>query len=286
MSSGFLIGLREGLEAALILAILLTYLGRTGRRNESRYVWAGAGSAAVACLVAGILVWSMLDGLHGRVEYAVEGGIALAATVVLTHMVFWMRRHARGISAELRERVDRAATGSLVVIAFVAVAREGLETVLFLLGAETSSSSGAGVLVGGLLGLAAAAAIGVLVFAGGRSVNLAAFFNATAVLLLLFAAGLASKAVHELIELASLDDAWFAQPAWTVAEGPWASGTFYDFVHGLLGWSSRPEIAAVAVYVAFLVPTVALYLKRTGSTKPDDSGEGSPARASLADASR
>ena len=277
MASAFLIGLREGLEAALILAILLTYLRRTGRGGDATFVWIGAGSAAVACLVAGLLVSAFLDGLHGRVEYAVEGGIALAATAVLTHMVFWMRRNARTLSSELHGRVARAAAASLAVVAFVAVAREGLETVLFLLGSDTTSASGAGTLVGGLLGLAAAGVLGVLVFAGGRTMNLSAFFNVTAVLLLLFAAGMTARAVHEFIELASLEDAWFARAAWTVAEGPWASGTLYDFLHGLLGWSGSPEIAAVVAYVGYLVPVVALYVARTGSAPPVAAGDGRPA---------
>jgi len=254
-----LIGLREGLEASLILAILLTYLGRTGRRDESRYVWIGAGSAASVCLVAGLLVVAFLDGLHGRVEYAVEGGIALAATVVLTGMVLWMRRNASGMSAELRGKVDRAGKASLVAVAFVAVAREGLETVLFMLGAGTTSS-GTGVLVGGLLGLAAAGVVGVLVFAGGRTMNLSAFFNVTAVLLLLFAAGLAAKSVHALIEFAALEDSFIGRPAWNVGSGPFASGAIHDFASGLFGWSSSPERASVGAYVGYLVPALALYV--------------------------
>lgn len=275
-----LIGFREGLEASLILAILVTYLGRTGRRDDTRYVWFGAGSAAALCLVAGVLVSEFLDGLHGRVEYAVEGGIALAATVVLTGMVFWMRRNARGMSAELRGRVDQAAKASLVAVAFVAVAREGLETVLFLLGAETSSS-GTSVLVGGLLGLAAAGVVGVLVFAGGRTMNLSAFFNVTAVLLLLFAAGLAAKAVHEVIEFAALENSFIGHPVWNVASGPFASGAVHDFASGLFGWSSSPERASVAAYVVYLVPALALYLARPQAVRPSGAETG-PAPAGAA----
>ena len=262
MVSSFLITLREGLEAALIVAILLTYLGKTGRRSEGRYVWWGTFSAAGACLVVGTLFFVLVDGLNGNVEYAVEGSIALAATVVLTHMIFWMRRNAQNLSAELRQKVDSAAKASLFAIAFVAVVREGLETVLFLLSAETASSSGTSVVVGGLIGLAAAIVIGVLVFAGGRKVNLKAFFNVTAVLLLLFAAGLAGKAVHEFIELAGVSESWFAQPVWTIDGGIWASGTFYDFMRGLFGWSNSPEVLALVAYFGYLLPVMYIYFRR------------------------
>ena len=262
MISSFLITLREGLEAALIVAILLTYLGKTGRRDEGRFVWWGTFSAAAVCLVVGSLIFVLIDGLHGKVEYAVEGSIALAATIVLTHMIFWMRRNSQSLSAELRHRVDTAAKASLFAIAFVAVMREGLETVLFLLSAETSSSSGASVVVGGLIGLVAAMVIGVLVFAGGRKVNLKAFFNVTAVLLLLFAAGLAGKFVHEFILLTETKDSWFATPVWTIEEGMWASGTFYDFMRGLFGWSKSPEALTVVTYFGYLIPVMFIYFRK------------------------
>lgn len=266
MISSFLITLREGLEAALIVAILLTYLGKTGRREEGRFVWWGTLSATGACLIVGTLLYVLVDGLNGKVEYAVEGSIALAATVVLTHMIFWMRRNSQSLSAELRHKVDTAAKASLFAIAFVAVMREGLETVLFLLSAETSSSSGSSVVVGGLIGLVAAMVIGVLVFAGGRKVNLKAFFNVTAVLLLLFAAGLAGKAVHEFIELAGAEDVWFAQPVWTIEGGMWASGTFYDFMRGLFGWSKSPELLTLVAYFGYLLPVMYIYFRKGDRT--------------------
>ena len=106
MGSSFLITLREGLEASLILAILLTYLKKTDRWADARFVWAGTAAAIGICLVAGIAIFIALDGLNGKVEYAVEGFIALLATGVLTHMIFWMRSHARTLGKELRDKVD------------------------------------------------------------------------------------------------------------------------------------------------------------------------------------
>jgi len=264
MAASFLITLREGLEASLILAILLTYLKKTNRWADARYVWNGTAAAIGVCLVAGIAIFLVLDGMKGKLEYAVEGFIALFAMAVLTHMIFWMRAHARSLGQELRDRVDRSASSALAIIAFAAVAREGLETVLFLLSAKTETASGSQVVVGGILGLLSVV-LGVAVYRSGNRLNLKTFFNVTAVLLLLFAAGLAGKAVHELRELIGWEDGWLVQPMWTIESGIWSSGTFYDFMRGLFGWHSSPENIRVITYFAYLVPVVALYLRGASS---------------------
>jgi high-affinity iron transporter len=265
MASSFLITLREGLETSLIISILLTYLTKTGRRPESGAVWAGTGAAIAVCLAVGTVVFIAVDGLNGNVEYAVEGGIALVATAVLTHMVFWMRAHARSLGAELRAKVERSTSVALAVIAFVAVLREGLETVLFLLSASTETASGAPVVVGGLAGLALSVVIGVAVYRGGARLNLRTFFNVTAVLLLLFAAGLAGKTVHELRELVGWESGWLVSPVWTIESGIWAEGTVYDFARGLFGWHRSPEYLRVIAYVAYLIPVIVLY--RRGASR-------------------
>lgn len=262
MTSSFLITLREGLEASLIVAILLTYLSKTDRKQDARYVWFGTASAVVACLIAGTAIYLAVSGLNGKVEMAVEGTIALVAAAVLTQMIFWMRKNSQNLSAELRAKVDKSAKTALFTIAFVAVVREGLETVLFLLSAETSSASGASVVLGGLIGLAAAVILGIAIFAGGRKVNLKQFFNVTAVLLIMFAAGLAGKAVHEYRELIGWENGWLVQPAWEMAEGSlWQSGTFYDFMKGFFGWHYAAENIRVITYFAYLLPTLYFYRK-------------------------
>ena len=262
MGSSFLITLREGLEASLILAILITYLNKTGRKEDSRNVWLGAGSAIVACLVAGTLIYVFVNGLSGKVEQAVEGSIATAAVIVLTQMVFWMRANAKELSADLRSKVDASQRQALFVIAFVAVVREGLETVLFLLGAETSTAKGSSVVIGGLLGLVASVILGVFVFVGGRRVNMKQFFNVTAVLLLLFGAGLAGKAAHEFRELLGFESGWLIASAWNVESGMWSSGTFYDFVKGLFGWVASPERVRVIAYFLYLIPVIRFYRRK------------------------
>ena len=262
MTSSFLITLREGLEASLIVAILLTYLSKTNRKVDARYVWSGTLVAIVACLVAGTAIYVALDGLNGKVEMATEGTIALVAAAVLTQMIFWMRKNSQNLSVELRAKVDKSAKKALFAIAFVAVVREGLETVLFLLSAETTSSSGSSVVIGGLVGLVAAVALGVAIFVGGRKIDLKLFFTVTAVLLIMFAAGLAGKSIHEYRELIGWENSWLVQSAWTIDTGMWSSGTFYDFMKGFFGWHKAAENIRVITYFVFLAPTLYFYLRR------------------------
>jgi high-affinity iron transporter len=233
MGSSFLITLREGLEASLVISILLTYLAKTNRRDETRSVWLGTIAATVACLVVGIAVYVLVDGLNGNVEYAVEGTLALAAMLVLTQMIFWMRANARNMTADLRKKVETSSKTALVTIAFVV-----------------------------------SVAIGVAIFRAGSRVNLKTFFNVTAVLLLMFAAGLAGKTVHEFRELLGLETGYLIESAWTIESGIWsAGGTFYDFMRGLFGWHANPERVRVIAYFAYLIPVLAIYLKRPKAEK-------------------
>jgi len=262
MGAAFLITLREGLEIGIVLAILIAYLVKTGRRQQLRSVWLGTAVATVACLIAGVAVHAVTNELHGNAEPAVEGTLALFAAVVLTLMILWMRKNARSMGGHLRARVDGAQTGmALAVVAFVGVAREGFETVLFLLGAESGGSTGAQVVVGGLLGLAVSAVLGVLVYLGGNRIDLRKFFRYTGVVLILFAAGLVGKAVHEFGELLGLDDLWLFRPLYTLTSGPLASGTVFDFLNGLFGWSASPERLRVVAYLAYAGIVLWLFLR-------------------------
>ena len=255
MGAAFLITLREGLEIAIVLAILISYLVKTDRAGEVAAVWRGAAYAAGICLVAGIAIQIAVGGLHGSVEKGVEAVIALAAASVLTWMIFWMREHARTMGADLRRQVAEATTaGALATIAFVAVLREGLETVLFLLSAETASSSGTSVVVGGLAGLAVSVVLGRVFYSAGHRLNLRTFFNVTGVLLILFAAGLVGKFFHELREMLEIETGWLWSPVWTVESGLWAKGAFYDFMKGFFGWHAETERIRLIAYLAYLLP--------------------------------
>ena len=258
MGAGLLITLREGLEISLVLAIIFAYVDRRPESGLHARVWTGTAAAAAGCVLAGWVVFAAVGGLHGKSEQAVEGALALTAVVVLTWMIFWMRANAMGLSSELHQKVDRAITsspGALIFVSFVAVAREGLETVLFLAGAETGSSSGAEVLVGGLIGLLIASVIGVIVYKGSSRINLTAFFKWTGSLLILFAAGLFAKGIHEFRLLLEINTSAIADQVWTITSGPLSKDhTLHDFLKGLFGWSPTPERIRVLAYVAYLLP--------------------------------
>ena len=268
MGSGFLIMLREGLEAALIVAIVLAYLRRLGRQRDFRSVWLGTGAAVAISLIAGAIVFAVLGELEGRAEQITEGVIAFTAVGVLTWMIFWMARQARFIKGELHAKVDAAvaagSTTALAGIAFVAVLREGLESALFLLGTSVGSDSNAAQLTGGLLGVSAAVAIGYLVYRGSRHVNLRLFFRVTGVLIILFAAGLVAKGVHEFQEAGIIGSV--NEHVWDVSSvsalDPDSSQTG-EFLAGLFGWSPNPSLEMIAVYFLFLIPIGTSFLVQT-----------------------
>jgi len=264
MGSSLLITLREGLEIALVLAIIVAYLRKTGRGDRLGSIWTGSAAAVVVCVITGYIFFQAVGEFEGKWEQFIEGTLAFAAVGVLTWMIFWMRGNARGIASELHAKIDAAIDESgaaLAVIAFVAVAREGFETVLFLLGAETSSSSGAEVVVGGVIGLAIAAVLGYLFFLGSDRIDLRKFFNWTGLLLILFAAGLFAKGVHEFRAALDLDGAWYSDAVWDITSGPLHEGWTFDFLKGLFGWSDHPERIRFVSYFAYLIPTLWFYFR-------------------------
>ena len=273
MGASFLITLREGLEISLVLAILVSYLVKSGRRDSVADVWRGGILAGAFCVVAGLLFHWFVGEFDGKPEKFIEGTIAIVAAGVLTWMIFWMREHSRSMGAEFRARIDAADTHrAIVMIAFAAVLREGLETVLFLLSAETASASGSAVVVGGLLGLVVAAVLGRLLYLGGHKLNLRAFFNVTGALLILFAAGLFGKFFHEYRELFGFESGWLVSPAWTITHGAWGSGTFYDFMKGFFGWHNEAENIRVIAYFAYLVPVTWLFIRGSRDASPVSGG--------------
>lgn len=268
MSGALLITLREGLEAALIVAIILAYLKTLNRESDFRTVWGGTFAAVAVSLIAGVVVFNAVGELEGAAEEITEGVIALTAAGVLTWMIFWMGRQARYIKGELHTKVDAALEGgsavALAMIAFVAVLREGLETALFLLSTSVGSESSAGQLVGGLIGLVVASAVGYLVYKGSRAVNLRTFFRVTGILILFFAAGLLAKGIHEFQEVGWIGT--LSEHVYDVSSvtflNPDAS-TVGEFLKGLFGWSPNPSIEMIVVYFAFLIPVGWTFLRGT-----------------------
>lgn len=268
MGSSFLIMLREGLEAALIVAIVLAYLKTLRRESDFRMVWAGTIAAVALSIVAGAIIFVVVGELEGTAEQITEGVVGFTAAGVLTWMIFWMGRQARYIKGSLHAKVDAAvASGSakaLSAIAFVAILREGLESALFLLSTSVGDERNAVQLIGALLGIAGAAALGYLVYKGSRKINLRLFFRVTGLLILLFAAGLLAKGVHEFQEagiFGTLDE-----HLWSLAHVGWLNPDLSqtgEFLKGLLGWSPDPSLEMVIAYLAFIIPVGWLFLFQT-----------------------
>ena len=197
------VALREGFEASLVVGIVLAFLDRTGRRDGFSTVWAGVAAAVAISVAAGVVLFTIGAELEGTAAAVFEGSAAILAAGLLTWMIFWMRRQARSIRKEIEGRVSTAlAQGSalgLATIAFVGVLREGVETALFLF-STTEESSPVVSFIGGLVGLSLAVALGYAFYRGSSRLNLRLFFQATSVLLLLFAAWLLTKGLEELAE--------------------------------------------------------------------------------------
>jgi high-affinity iron transporter len=269
-SSGLLTGLREGVEAALIVSIILAYLARTGNARQFGRIWVGTAAAAALSLAIGVAVFATTRELPSPYEQLFEAATMLIAAAVVTWMLFWMRRAAAGVKGELQARVDRALTDgsawALAALAFTAVIREGIETSLFLVGQANSAEAGAGsVLIGALVGLAIAVLLGYGFYRGSRRINLATFFRWTGIALVFIAAGLLSRAVHELIEVGVITVGTQAAYDLTsvLPHEEEAGNLLGQSLRALFGYSANPEVSTLVVHVTYLVAVLGLYLRPT-----------------------
>jgi high-affinity iron transporter len=261
MLPSFVIGLREGVEAALIVGIVAGFLRQEGRRDALRPMWAGVVAAVVICAAVGGLLELLDEELPQRRQEGLETVIGVAAIGIVGFMIVWMRRHARGLSGQLRDSARTAlasgSAGALVAMAFFAVIREGLETVVFLLAVFQSADAPATAGLGAVLGLAVAAAIGVLIYTGGVRLNLNRFFRMTGFVLVLVAAGLVASTLHSAHEAGwlSAGQGQALDLTWLVVPGSWTSA----LLTGMLGWQPLPTHAELIGYLVFLVPA-AIYV--------------------------
>ena len=275
-SSGLLTGLREGVEAALIISIILAYLAKTGNRRHFSRIFVGAGLATVLSVVLGLVLWVSFGGLKSPYEQIFEGLTMLLAAGVVTWMLFWMRRQAASVKGDLQAAVDRAlddgSATALAVLAFIAVIREGIETSLFLVGQAASAADGAiWVLVGALAGLGVATLLGVGFYHGSRRLDLGSFFRWTGIALVFIAAGLVSKAVHEFIEIGLITlgtQTLFDLSAILPHDGTNVVG---QFLRALFGYTATPEATTFVVWLTYVVVVLRLYLrpiKRSSAPTP------------------
>jgi high-affinity iron transporter len=262
MISTFLITLREGLEMSLIVGILLAYLARTGHRREFPAIWSGVACAALLSLAAATIIFVTAGAFSGRGEQFFEAAAYLTAVVVLTYMIFWMRREAVTIRASLQARMSDALRANsrtaLVVLAAVSVGREGIETALFFFATVRASSPLAGG-AGAVLGLGTAVLLGWMLYRGTYRLDLRMFFNVTSALLLLVGAGLLSRGIGELQEAGVVP--MLVEQLWNTNRLVSQTSTLGNLLEAMFGYTSTPSLTQAAAYALYLVMVGWAYLR-------------------------
>lgn len=253
MLPGFLIGLREGVEAALILGVTFGILAKLGRRDQHTTIWAGVITALiVSILIAFGLQWIGAS-LVGPSEAIFEGALMILAAIILTWIILWMQRHSHDYQAGLEEDLRAASRRShrwvLFSIAFIAVVREGIETGLFLTAAAMVTDQG-DVFLGALFGIFAAVLLGWALYSATIRLNLRPFFQLTSILLILFAAGLFAHGVHEFVEVGWLPA--FIDPLWNLNPVLDEDSVLGTMLKALFGYNGDPSLTETLAYVSYL----------------------------------
>jgi len=279
MLETFVIGLREGVEASLIIGIVAAFLLQQGGRRALRPMWAGVGAAVALCLGVAITLQVVSRSLPERQQEGLETIVTALAVGMVTFMIVWMRRHAHHLPGQLRASartaLARGSVWALVAIAFFAVLREGLETSMFLLAAFQSSESPVAASAGALLGIGIAFGLGWGVYRGGTRLDLARFFRVTAIALVLVAGGLVAMSLHTAHEAGWIDfgQAEALNLSWLVQPGTVVS----SLVTGMLGLRARPTVIEVAGWLVYAVPVLLYVLwphgaRRQGRTSTAEVG--------------
>ncbi|MHA7218221.1 iron uptake transporter permease EfeU [Arthrobacter sp. MDT1-48-3] len=269
MFANYLIGLREGLEAALVVVILVAYLVKIQRRDLLPGIWLGVALAAVLSLGFGALLTYGTHGLTFEAQEAIGGSLSIVAVGLVTWMVFWMARTAKNLRGELHGQVDRrlAAGGTgLVVVAFLAVGREGLETALFLWSAVQATGQTTQPLLGAALGLASAVVLGWMFYRGMLRIDLSRFFTWTGGMLIIVAAGVLSYGIHDLQEagiLPGLNTLLFDVSA-AVPPSSW----YGTLLKGTVNFSPATTWLEAIAWLAYTIPTMTLFIRRSARRTP------------------
>lgn len=271
MLQTFLTGLREGLEAALIVGILVAYLHKSGRDDLLGPLWAGVGAAVVMCLGVGAILTFTSHELSGSAEPAFAGIMSVLAVAFVTWMVFWMRTQAHLMKHDLQSKLDKAVSAggwAVAVAAFLAVGREGFELALFLWPTVQAAGSETGAFLGVLLGLGSAIVIGYLIYKRAVTLNLAVFFRITGMALIVIAAGVLAYGISDLQEVGLLPGA--NHIAFDVSQHISPDGWLGTLLKGTLSFSTTTTWLQLIVYVTYLVVVMALFLRpmRSDETAP------------------
>ncbi|CAN5548384.1 FTR1 family protein [soil metagenome] len=266
MLGNYLIGLREGLEATLVVVILVAYLVKSDRRELLGRIWGGVAIAVAVSLAFGALLTFGPRGLSFEAQETIGGLLSIVAVGFVTWMVMWMARSARSLSGELKGRVDAAAAAggaSLVVVAMLAVGREGLETALFLWAATQAAAgtdgSTSGPLLGAALGLATAVVLGYLFYKGAVKINLAMFFKGTGAILIVVAAGVLGYGLHDLQEAGVLPG--LNTLAFDVSDAIPPDSFVGTILRGTLNFTPATTWLQAAAWVAYVAVTMTVFFR-------------------------
>jgi high-affinity iron transporter len=269
MFGTFLIGLREGLEATLVVSILVAFLVKSGQRRYLWQVWAGVMVAVALSVGAGAVQTYGSRALTYQGQELFEAIASLVAVAFVTWMIFWMRTAARRIGTDLRTKLEQAiklGPVAVVVMAFFAVAREGLETSVLLYSALQVSGSGSGPLLAALGGILTAVAIGVGLYYGSVTINLGKFFTWTGALLIFVAAGILKYAIHDFQEagvLPGLNDHAFDASGWFAADS-W----YGHLLAGMFNFTPAPSVFETIGWLGYLIPVLLIFLWPAAKTTP------------------
>ncbi|MFJ3301960.1 iron uptake transporter permease EfeU [Streptomyces sp. NPDC086549] len=266
MFSNYLIGLREGLEASLVVCILIAYLVKTDRRDALKPIWIGIAIAVAIAMGFGCALEFGSQELTFEAQEALGGSLSIVAVGLVTWMVFWMRRTARHLKSELHGKLDAAlamGTGALVATAFLAVGREGLETALFVWASVHAASDGTPrPLIGVALGLATAVLLGWLFYRGALKINLAKFFTWTGGMLVVVAAGVLAYGFHDLQEANWIPG--IRKLAFDISDTIEPDSWYGTLLKGVFNFQPDPTVVQVTVWLLYLVPTLAIFLAPAG----------------------
>ncbi|MCK4844751.1 MAG: FTR1 family protein [Candidatus Heimdallarchaeota archaeon] len=273
----FLITLRETIEAALIIGILLIYVIKIDKRKLSRDIWIGT-IVGILVSIGAAFAFNYLLGGFDQYEKYIEGFSMVIVAILLTWMIVWMQQTSKNIKSKLESRINQSIKNEqrfgLMFLAFITVLREGIETVLFLTGIEATGEEGVTILLSGLVGILVALIIAIIIFFNGRSINIKLFFNITSILLVLFAAGMLAYGFHEFQELHwfGTEDSWLNSIVWdTSAFLNDKTNEFGKFLRALFGYQDKPTLIELIVYFGYylLLAVIFVIVKKISKNKKE-----------------
>lgn len=268
MLANFLIGLREGLEASLIVGILIAFALKVNRRDLIGRIWTGVGAAVLVSLGTGAAIFFILAEAGDAVEPLIVGSLSILAAGLLTWMIFWMAKTARNLKGSLEGSMQAGLSQGGFVIAFVAftaVVREGVETAVFIWASMNSTGDGIAALFTAFAGIAVAVVLGWIIYRGLLRINLAIFFQWTSVILIVVAAGILAYGVHEFQEVGLLPA---GAPVYDATAWLGKETIVGSLLYGLFSYRANPSLLELMTWVVYLVPTLTIFVNRSRRGNP------------------